>query len=262
MIEHARAAEDSRLERRGSIGYSQAALLGPTPVDEALPEAERLVHDAAGDRRAEAMIGLCIAQLLAMRGEFGPAREQYERSQRMLNDLGRSVVAASTSINAAEVELLAGDLSRAEDLLRRDFRELGEMGEQYRRSSIALLLGRVLLLQHRTDEADALAQEVRATAAADDVDSQVAWRTVVAEIEALRGNLGEATTLALEALELSQTTDDLRLQGGVHAVLAQVHAAAGREEEGRSAAEEARRLYEAKGDLVSASSLAASAIAD
>ncbi|HEX6127462.1 MAG TPA: adenylate/guanylate cyclase domain-containing protein [Candidatus Limnocylindria bacterium] len=256
MIEHARAAEDSRLERRGSIGYSQAALLGPTPVDEALDQCQRLVQEAAGDRRAEAMIGLCIAQLLALRGEFVPAREQYVRSQRMLNDLGRSVVASSTSINAAEVEMLAGDLARAEALLRSDYAELGEMGEQYRRSTIALLLARVLLLQHRIDEADILAQEIRASAAADDVDSQVAWRSVVAEIDALRGNTEEATTLALEALELSRTTDDPRLQGGVHAVLAQVHELAGRDDEGRSAADEARRLYETKGDIVSARALA------
>jgi tetratricopeptide (TPR) repeat protein len=256
MIEHARAAEDARLERRGSIGYSQAALLGPTPVDEALAECERLALDAEGDRRAEAMIGLCISQLRAMRGEFDTAREIYRSSQGMLSELGRSVVAASTSINAAEVEILAGDLASAEQLLRRDYEELGEIGEQYRRASIALLLARVLLLQGRPDEADWLAQAIRATAAPDDVDSQVAWRTIVAEIEAERGNDAESRTLAEDALELSRSTDDPRLQAGVAAVLARVHALAGRGDDAATASTEARRLYLAKGDLVSAAAVA------
>ncbi len=74
MIEEARAAGDRRLETRGSIGYSQAALLGPTPVEEALRTCEQLAAEAAGDRRAEAMILLSAAHLWAMRGDFSVAR--------------------------------------------------------------------------------------------------------------------------------------------------------------------------------------------
>ena len=44
-----------------------------------------------------------------MRGDFELARKRVTRARDMLTELGGSVLAASTSIDAAEVELLAGD---------------------------------------------------------------------------------------------------------------------------------------------------------
>ncbi|HEX6473868.1 MAG TPA: adenylate/guanylate cyclase domain-containing protein, partial [Candidatus Limnocylindria bacterium] len=56
VIVHAQEAGDPRLERRGSVGYAQAALFGPTPVDEAVARCEELAAGAAGDRRTEALV--------------------------------------------------------------------------------------------------------------------------------------------------------------------------------------------------------------
>ncbi|HEX2193922.1 MAG TPA: adenylate/guanylate cyclase domain-containing protein, partial [Candidatus Limnocylindria bacterium] len=53
VIRHARLAGDSRLERRGSLAYAQAALYGPTPVREAITEIEGLAEAAGDDRQTQ-----------------------------------------------------------------------------------------------------------------------------------------------------------------------------------------------------------------
>jgi tetratricopeptide (TPR) repeat protein len=233
------------------VGYAQMAVLGDTPVDEALAASERLVEEVAGDRRAEALIRLSMAQLRAMRGDFEDARVLYRRAQAMLQEIGPGVVTASTSIDAAAVEVLAGDLEAAEKALREDNASLAAMGEQYVRSTVLGLLGRVLTLLGRVDEAALIAEETKGLAAADDVDPQVAWRTVRASL--LRESAtDQAIALATEALELSRTADNPRLQASALVVLGDLQAGAGNRAEAEDAWTEAIALYSAKGDHVSA----------
>jgi len=49
----------------------------------------------------------------------------------MLTELGVKVLAASVSLNAGPVEMLAGDPMAAERALRSDAAELERMGERY-----------------------------------------------------------------------------------------------------------------------------------
>ena len=251
VIEFARIAEERQLETRGMVGYAQMAVLGDTHVDEALAASERLVEEVAGDRRAEALIRLSMAQLRAMRGDFEDARVLYRRAQAMLQEIGPGVVTASTSIDAAAVEVLAGDLEAAEKALREDNASLAAMGEQYVRSTVLGLLGRVLTMLGRLDEAAIVAEETKGLAAADDVDPQVAWRTVRASL--LRESAADqAIALATEALQLSRTADNPRLQASALVVLGDLHASAGNSAEAEKAWAEAIALYTAKGDHVSA----------
>jgi len=67
----------------------------------------------------------------------------------MLEEVGCSVVAASTSQQSCRVELLAGDPAAAERELRRDFDELSEMGERYFLSTAAGELARAVYAQGR-----------------------------------------------------------------------------------------------------------------
>jgi ATP/maltotriose-dependent transcriptional regulator MalT len=165
------------------------------------------------------------------------------------------VVAASTSIDAGQVEMLAGDHPAAERLLRADYEELGAMGAQFLRTTVGVLLARAVLEQGRLDEAATLASSVRELAAEDDVDSQVAWRTVLSEIDARRAEVDRAVQLGTEAVKLSRATDSPRLQAGALAALARAHAVAGRPDEASAARDAAAALYEAKGDRVSATAL-------
>jgi tetratricopeptide (TPR) repeat protein len=257
VVEHARIAEDRRLETRGITGYVQAALLGPTPVAEALSVSEQLVEEAAGDRRAEALIRLAMAQLRAMLGDFAEARGLYESARVMLRELGPGVVAASTSIDAAQVEILAGDLAAAEAALLRDEAELETLGEQYVRSTVAGLLARMQALQGRQAEADATAERVRLLAAEDDVDPQIAWRTVRAQVLLGRGEIEAARTLIAEAVALSRQADNPRLQAIVLADAGDLAWASGDHAAAESSWAEAVGLYERKGDRASAAQLRA-----
>jgi class 3 adenylate cyclase/tetratricopeptide (TPR) repeat protein len=251
VITYARAAGERRLETRGMIGYIQAALLGPTPVVEAIAECQELVHDVDGDRRAEGLIKLTLAQLYAMRGEFQTARDLYREARGMLTDIRAGVVSLSTSIDAAQVEFLAGDPEAAAALLREDAAALEALGEQYIRSSVLGLLARALVQLGRLAEACDLAETARALAADDDVDAQVPLQTVQARCLIADGAVTEAVKMAGETLALSRSGDNPRLQAYAQSELAEALLASGMRDEAQTAWTEALALYEAKGDEAS-----------
>jgi class 3 adenylate cyclase/tetratricopeptide (TPR) repeat protein len=255
VIREAHLAGDLRLERRGAVGYAQAALWGPTEVGEALARTEDLVASAQGDRRTEALIRLCLAQLHAMQGAFESARTDYRQAQVALQDLGGGVLAAATSTDSGRVELLAGDLVAARRELERDYRQLGELGESYLRSTVGHLLARVAYLQGAFEEADRLAREVEGAAADDDTDVQVSWRSLRALIDAHREKRDEAERMTAEAIRLSRGTDSTRLIAQALADGAEVSRLGGRTAEAAQRVHEAMGLYRVKGDRTSATRL-------
>jgi predicted ATPase/class 3 adenylate cyclase len=257
VVDHARAAGDSRLAARGAIGYAVTALHGPTPATEALRRTERLIEDVQGDRKAEAVILGVLAQLHAMRGSFEVAREMYLRARSMLEDLGPSVTAASTSTESSRVEVLAGDLDAAERELRRDHDTLAGMGERYYRSTVAGLLAGVLEAAGRLEEAEELSRSAEELADEDDVFSQVAWRAARARAFARAGRGDEAEALARAALRLAEQTVDIALQADAWDDLGTVLERLGRADEAESARRAALELYERKEDAVSAARIRA-----
>ncbi len=255
VIEHATKAGDFRLQTRGMTGYAVATVYGPTPVEEAVARCEELAERAAADRRTVAIIHAALAQLYAMEGQFERARGMYAGTRAMLEELGRGVLAASTSLDSSRVELLAGDLAAAERELRRDYGALTGMGEKFLLSTVAALLGRVVELQGRHEEAERLIAEVEEIAAEDDIDAQALWRGVRARLLSARGEHEAAEALAREAVELRRRTDSLTLQAEALSDLAIVLRETGRTEEAAVAVEEALAAVEQKGDIVSAERL-------
>ena len=255
VVEHARAAGDLRQASRGAMGYATTALLGPTPVTEALATCERLVEDVAGDRKAESIILGVLAQLHAMRGDFTEARELYRRGASLLADLGPSVTSSTLSIEASRVEALAGDFEAAERDLRRDDLALAGMGERYYRSTVDALLAQILVTLGRLDEAERFSRQAEELADAEDVSSHVFWRTARARIQARTGRVAEATALADEAVRLARGTTDIALLAGALADLAEVLTLAGRPNEAGPPLREALALYQAKEDVTSVARL-------
>ena len=251
-VEHAALAGDDRQLRRASSQYATAALYGPTPVEDAIAHCEALVERVSGDRRSEGLVKSLLARLEAMRGEFERGRELYETARLTLEEMGRSVVAASTSLDSCGVELLAGDPARAEQELRRDYEALETMGEQYLLSTVAGELARAVHLQGRIDEADRFTRRAEELAAADDVTSQALWRSVRARVLADRGERAEAIALASEAVELLRQTDAAVTQADALVDLGHVLRNGGQREAARAALEEALQLFERKGNVVSA----------
>ena len=98
-------------------------------------------------------MNLLLSQLYAMDREFDAARMLYRANAAKLAELQAGFTASSTSLDSARVEMLAGDYSAAEELLRRDFDALQAMDERYLLTTVAGLLGRALVAQGKTNPA-------------------------------------------------------------------------------------------------------------
>ena len=110
VVRHATRAGDRRMVARGAAAYASVALLGPGPVPDVIARCEELLAEVGDDRKARAVISGVLAVLQAMAGSFDRARELYTAARRMLEELGRSVSASSTSTESGRVELLAAEL--------------------------------------------------------------------------------------------------------------------------------------------------------
>ena len=229
-----------------------ALLYGPTPVPEAIQRCEELAARSTADQIAFSVINDQLAQLYAMRGDFEKARALYRQGRATLEDLGAKILAASSSMDASRVELLAGDYEAAAAELRRGYDELSSAGEKYLLSTVGGLLARALALQGKLDEADRLTHSMEELAAPDDVDAQAVWRGVRGRILAEHGAADEARTFAEQAVELRRQSDSPALLAEALADLAEVERLAGNTDASEAAVTEARRLLRTKGDLVSA----------
>jgi tetratricopeptide (TPR) repeat protein len=251
FVRHATRAGDVRLAARGASGYATVAMLGPTPVAEMLQKCEELIAQVGDDRKAVGVISGVLAVLHAMQGSFDRARDLYRSGRSMLEELGPSVTASSTSTESSRVEFLAGDPAAAERELRRDYDALGAIGEKYLRSTIAGHLAAALYQLDRLDEAAEIAAEARALAAEDDTASQVLWRLVQAKVAARRGESG-AEALAEQAVTMVEETPSPSLIADAKVELGEVLVLVGRPESAGPPWREALELYERKGDVVSA----------
>ena len=251
-MNHAKRAGNQRLVARSGLGLANGLLPGGTPVLEGILQCDRIIADLPEDRQVQSIVMCIVAQLRAMNGEFDLARSLYRRGRAFLRELGQGVAAASTGVDLARVELLAGDLVAAEREVRADCDFLSRTGETYLLSTMAAVLSRVLREQGRDKDALALSNTAERAAAADDIDAQIQWRSVRAPILARMGQVAEGEALARAALDLSLGAEAPLLQAESHADLAHVLQIAGRHHEARQAFQTAANLWRVKGDIVSA----------
>jgi predicted ATPase/class 3 adenylate cyclase len=256
-MEHASLGADERQRRHAASQYAIAALYGPTPVPEAIERCESIVAEALGDRRTQGLVMSLLGELRAMHGELDTARDLYERARRMLEELGRSLVAVTTSQQSSRIEMLAGDPAAAERELRRDYAQLEEMGEKYFLSTAAGELAQAVYAQGRYAEAEELTRIAAELSAEDDLTSQALWRSGRAKALARRGLGEQAEELAHAAIALLDGTDALVLQANALEDLAEVLGLVG-SDGARVRLSEALALLERKGDVVSAARVQAS----
>ena len=152
------------------------------------------------------------------------------------------------------VELLAGDPVAAERSLRSGLRDLEEMGDRAVLSTTAAYLAQALLAQRRDEEAERFAELSEELAAADDLITQILWRSVRARTLAGRGLIEEAERLAREAVALAERSDFVNDRGDALFDFAIVLRQAGHLDDARAALAEGLRLYEQKGNTVAAAS--------
>jgi tetratricopeptide (TPR) repeat protein len=251
VIEHARLAGDDRLMTRSALGLTLCAIYGPTPVAEAIQQCEALIAGDFGDRQVQSLVICKIAHLHAMNGDPETGRQSAREARAVLRDLGQGVRSASSSLDLAMVEMLAGDPAAAEREVRDDVEMLEAMGETYFLSTMVAVLAWAVRDQGRDDEALELTRTAESTAAPDDIDAQVMWRCVRAPILARKGKIEEAETMAQAALDLARQTDLPGLLGFALSELAVVLRLAGRFEDARRLLVEAMEIYSRKGDVSS-----------
>ena len=250
-LEHARRAGDAREAAFVAASLMQAVQLGPTPVDTAIERARLFLDQMEGDRLVTASILSSLAVLLAMRGGFTHAREEWARARRLWDELGMTHRQAVRAIDASAIELLAGDAAAAERELRTGYDMLVELGETHVRPTVAAYLAAVLVQEDRLADAQELAGYAESHAWEDDIVTQAMWRVSRAQIRASAGAAAEAERLAREAVELAAPTDFLDLQATTLLALARVLQQAG-SPDAVGVAAQAQVVYERKGNVVGA----------
>ncbi len=116
-----------------------------------------------------------------MDGDFDRAHQFLTDGNAIFEELGLTRYSAASDIDGI-VEMLAGDLTAAEERLRSGYLVLEEMGDKAFRPTTAAHLAQALLAQGRTDEALQFTQISEDLGAADDLLTQVVWRGVRARI--------------------------------------------------------------------------------
>jgi class 3 adenylate cyclase/tetratricopeptide (TPR) repeat protein len=258
---HARRAGDHQIEAEMLTGLATALCVGPAPVDDAIERLEAVLRRVGGDEEAGSALATLgtraavsawgIAGLEAMRGDLRKARLICDQVHRTFQELGQKRRLIDLHEIRGWIELLAGAPADAERELRASYEGLKEMGETAVLSTVAAELAEALHVQGNDAEAEALAEESRTLAAADDVESQVRWRVVQASL-ARTTDLPEAERIAREAVDIARIGEFPNLSGQAFVSLAEVLGAAGKAEAALDSASKALALYSGKGNIVAA----------
>jgi class 3 adenylate cyclase/tetratricopeptide (TPR) repeat protein len=249
---HARRAGDERGEAEIVFWLAVALQWGPTPAPEAVRRGQEMLDRAAGRPVIEGALLYQLAFAHAMCGRPQRARALYAQGREILDQLGlRGKAAGSTQVSGV-VELLAGDAVEAEAQLRWGYEALVEMGEALIAPTSAALLAEALVQDGRYDEAQSFTELSEATAADDDIASQLLWRTARAKTLAARGELEHAIRTAEEAVAVVENTDLLYGRGEAWMTLGTVLVAAQRQADADTALCRALEAYEAKQNVASA----------
>ena len=193
-----------------------AHILGPTPVSEALAVCRRLLDETPNDREIQAEVVAVMASLSAMLGRSAEAHDQMQEAQAIMDATGERIwiVAFWWSF----VHTSQGDAEAGERELRPTYESLKTMGEKSHFSSMAHALASVTFAQGRYEEAEALTRECEEASRANDVHSQIHWRSIRAKVLSRRGAFAEAEVLAREAIAIAERSDFLLgARGRAHA---------------------------------------------
>jgi len=251
---HARRASDERQANQALIQIGIDLIYGPTPAEEAIRRCKAVLEDTSISRWGAMGFMDALAVHEAMLGDFDAARELIERVRTMTEDLGlaRGLPFILRAEHGWIVETLAGDPKAAEREIRVAYEALEQMGEKGLLSTQAARLGQSLYAQHRYVEAENYAKISEQAGASDDIVTQMLWRQVRAKTLARRGHVEDAEDLARDAVALAEPTDALDMRADGLVDLAEVLRLIGRTDETTGVLEGAVRLYEQKGDVVSA----------
>jgi class 3 adenylate cyclase/tetratricopeptide (TPR) repeat protein len=252
-VQHAELAGNRREALEGLAWVAVAVWVGPTPAEEGIARCREVFDRAQGDRKAMSTALFSQAGLEANLGRFDEARELFGRARALLEEVALVVWLAGGLTQALGwALLLEGKPDVAERELGHGYETLSEVGEVSFLSTVAGILAEAMYAQHRYDEAERFTRISQESAGAEDVYSQVLWRSVRAKCIARQGGTTEALDLARDSVTLVASTDALDLHWHALMSQAQVLRLAGRTTQAETALREAIRAAEQKQNLVGA----------
>jgi tetratricopeptide (TPR) repeat protein len=241
-LAHARDARDD-LEVRESVEWLTIALvLGPTPAGSASERCRSLLVEVAGWPVLEAIVASSLATLQTMQGDTNTSETLLGDTYHAWDEQDDPVWILTFNFALMRVGF---ELSPEEfELLRRVIEEMERLHKSHF-SSQAVMLARLTYAQGRYEEAEALIAASERTAQANDVYSQIAWRSTRAKVLARKGELDDAVRLARDSVAIAETSDALIAHADAWLDLAEVLWLAGQEGI-PDCVEEAIDLYEQK----------------
>jgi tetratricopeptide (TPR) repeat protein len=218
------------------------------PVSAAIPRARALLAEARDPiPRASTMV--CLAMLSGARGRFDEGRELFAAIRAQLSPTDWLSYEYNAVSYSARLELLAGNMQRAEELARALCAFYRAEGLSAYLSSEQMFLVDALIGQGRLD--DAAAELAQAPAAAsDDVDALFRQARSRAALGLARGDLEAAEEHARAAVGHVAAVESADEHAQTLLVLARVLLAAGRYEEAREILAEALRIAEERENVV------------
>jgi tetratricopeptide (TPR) repeat protein len=202
-LQHTESIGDVRLKSEAVFWIALVLLWGPTPVEKAIQECQRLSESIEVDQMARSELLVVQGTLLALTGEFDRGRQLVADGRLAYHERGQTVQYAATAQPMAVIELLAGDAPAAERLLSEAHEILFGAGERGYLSTVSGMLALALAKQERFEEAELFAEEGRRIGAEEDVITQVYCRVAMAHVAAAKGQLDEAARLASQAMDLA-----------------------------------------------------------
>jgi hypothetical protein len=185
-----------------------------------------------------------------MLGDFERARSLQARARAIYEALGaRFRLAVTSSLLGADIELFAGRPDEALSILRGAYEDVREMGVRSATATMAAFLADALSQDGKHSEADELATFSERHAPANDIVTQVLWRT--ARARSLPEST-EAERLAREAAAFARDTDYPDIKARAFTCLAQV---LGPGDEQSSLIAEARGVWEQKENVAAVARL-------
>jgi tetratricopeptide (TPR) repeat protein len=246
-LEHARRAQAGYEQRDALVSLTAALVRGPTPVSDGIARAESIVAEHAASREVEAIMSHALAHLRARLGEFDAAREAIDRYRSFLDDTGQTLGHLRSIEVVFDVEMLAEEAETALRVAEETWTALVDLGDRWPYLSAFLGQGRYAV--GRYEEA---AEAARVAVDHGNAIEGSLGLGVLAKVQARSGEPDRALETIREAVERIDRTDFLFDRGTVHTDRGETLRLLGREDEAVEAFDEAVRLFELKGDLVSA----------